>query len=235
MGILDWLFGKRKASDDEGPELQKSAPPRKVVMAEPESINLMPDLRSFDSPLKRSDVARVVGLTHAFITVRVLRDPQCALESDARFAEAATAFMARLVETPDGLDLDVRKKEAGKRAAEMSNPMAGLLWAGHVMDFATQNAGVMTSFCASDWAAYDKSCQECIAYTFKDFSEPLICAHYSLLRLRGPCELPMPTLPQTWSTFGLSCTRAGIDAGVILAREKLDEIGYAHFASNWTS
>ena len=99
-------------------------------------VTLRPDPACFTAPLKLSDVARVVGLTHAFITVRLLRGTQVPIEADSSFAEAAADFESQVLKTREALDVAELQEKVGNSVAKKANPLTGLLRAGHVIDFA---------------------------------------------------------------------------------------------------
>jgi hypothetical protein len=190
------------------------------------------DLTVMDRPLDLHAIARLGGLTHAFITTRILRDTSTPLASDVVFIEAARAHM-EAIRAGEDLGVEDIESQVAKTAGKSRDPLAALLSAAHLSGFAKSSAAVVAAFRKADWATFGEASQECVAYLFQDFPEPTLCAHFCAVRLAAPIGLTGRTLVREWNTFGVCCHRAGLEEGAALARRKLGEFGQATLADSW--
>ena len=194
------------------------------------------DLELMKNPLDKESVAHVIGLTHAYIMTRLLRESSKPIESDTTFLKVA-------IESKDfflrgkKVDFDALEKQVHEYLHKFENLEAGILQGANILAFAQENEIVWSSFNEKDWATYESNCENCIALTSKHFLEPVVCIQYCVIRLKSPLEdVTKPAQlkrAQTLSTFGWCCTIVGHNEGITYARTKLRDIGFEHFADKW--
>lgn len=142
--------------------------------------DLLFDVVSLHQPLNTAFVARVVGMTHAYVATRFAIPPSLPLHADPVFRSMCQVCGQGFAEGTISVDMDGLRNQLAARHDEAT--------AAKLRDFLRENMEVLWQWRNAGMFG-PRPAMRCLEYASLDFPEPIIIVNYCALMYAGVRDL----------------------------------------------